>query len=157
MEVVQIGARGKLKLAGQLRAVPSDIAADTAAADVQAVAPDKPEDVKNDPALSAAWDVIVPQLDAAGLVAKSDGPAIVLALMHFVTAGQAYRQIGGDVMVECEDGVKKNPAEAVLRMESELFLKYAQQLGMTFVARARTPGQKGDADAEANPFSATGS
>ncbi len=33
-----------------------------------------------------------------------------------------------------------NPAEAVFRAESEMFLRYAAQLGTTFVTRARTPG-----------------
>lgn len=152
-----MGARGPLKLAKHLQAVPAATEG-TAAADVAALAPEKPEDVANDPALSDAWDLIVPGLDRAGLLSDADLPSLVLALMHYVIATQAYRQIGGDVMVADHHnaGVKKNPAEAVMRAESEMFLKYAQQLGMTFVSRARTPA-KGDADGGENPFAATGS
>lgn len=49
----------------------------------------------------------------------------------------------------------KNPAEVVFRSESDMFLKYASQLGMTFVSRARTPAAKG-ADDDVNPFAASG-
>ena len=152
-----MGARGQLKLANHLHSVPAATKG-TAAAEVSPLAPRKPSEVESDPALSAAWDIIVPGLDAAGLLSESDLPSLVLALMHYVVASKAYRQIGGEVVVEDHhnSGVKKNPAEAVLRAESEMFLKYAQQLGMTFVSRARTPSVKGEAD-EPNPFAATGS
>ncbi len=150
-----MGARGSLKLASS-----DGVAiAGTAAAQVAPMAPKKPEDVANDPALSDAWDLIVPSLDEAGLLSRADLPSLVLALMHYVTAQQAFRQIGGDVVVvdHGHGGVKKNPAEAVMRAESEMFLRYAQQLGMTFVSRARTPSAKGVGDGEANPFAASGS
>ena len=48
----------------------------------------------------------------------------------------------------------KNPAEVVFRSESSMFLEYARQLGMTFVSRARTPGQDMSDGGEANPFAA---
>lgn len=153
-----MGARGPLKIAKHLKAVPAATEG-TVAAEVAPLAPEKPEDVECDPALSRNWDLIVPGLDRAGLLTEADLPSLVLALMHYVTATQAFRQIGGDVTVaDHHNGdVKKNPAEAVMRAESEMFLKYAQQLGMTFVSRARTPAVKGDADGEENPFAATGS
>ena len=146
-----MGARGPLKVVSHLSTADTK---GTAAAQVQPLAPRKPEDVANEPELSDAWDLIVPELDRAGLVSVADAAAVELCLMHFVTARQAFRQIGGDIVVEAaQDGVKKNPAEAVLRAESEMFLRYAQQLGMTFVSRARTPAAKG-ADDGGNPFAA---
>lgn len=148
-----MGARGKLKLATGLSVVPEA----TAAAEVPAVAPRKPDAVSNDTALSALWDEIVPELDRAGLVTVSDGAAIEMALRHFVVARRASESIGEDIAVSDHHNggtLKKNPAEAVFRAESEMFLKYAQQLGMTFVSRARTPVAKG-ADDGGNPFAAS--
>lgn len=147
-----MGARGKLKLASGLAVVPPG----TAAADVPASAPRKPKAVVDNLALSGLWDEIVPELDRAGLVTVSDGASIELALRHFLLARQASDTIGADVIVADTNhgGVKKNPAEAVFRAESEMFLKYAQQLGMTFVSRARTPAVKG-ADDDGNPFAAS--
>lgn len=128
----------------------------TAAAQVQPLAPQKPEDVENEPELSELWDRIVPELDRAGLVSVADAAAVEMCLMHFLTARRAFRALGDEIVVEdaAHEGVKKNPAEAVMRAESEMFLRYAQQLGMTFVSRARTPVAKGDGDG-ANPFAAS--
>ncbi|WP_166649264.1 P27 family phage terminase small subunit [Naumannella halotolerans] len=124
----------------------------SAAADVPPTAPVKPEDVEIDPGLSELWDEVVPELDKAGLVTSSDGPAIEMCLRHMIMARRAFRQVD-DVMVDdpAHGGQKKHPAEAVFRLESAAFLEYAKQLGMTFMSRARTPSQRGDADGE-NPF-----
>jgi P27 family predicted phage terminase small subunit len=152
-----MGARGKLKLPTHLRPVTDGEAAGSAAEGVPRVAPMMPESVKANKQLAKLWDEIVPQLDEAGLVAPSDGPAIELALRHFLVAREASDQIGTRISVETDEdhgGVKKNPAEAVFRLESAAFLEYAKQLGMTFVARARTPAAKGSDDGEGNPFAA---
>jgi P27 family predicted phage terminase small subunit len=154
-----MGARGSLKLPPHLRAVKTgdEIDAETTAASVTPrVAPNKPQVVADHKALSDLWDEIVPQLDEAGLVAPSDGPAIEMALRHLLLARAAHKQIidEGDLVTAADHnhgGVKKHPAEAVLRAESDLFLRYAQQLGMTFVARARTV-LKGTEGGEDNPF-----
>lgn len=148
-----MGARGKLKLASGLAVVPPG----TAAADVPAFAPRKPQAVVDNRTLSELWDEIVPELDRAGLVTVCDAASIELALRHFLLARQASDTIGDSVTVADTNhgGVKKNPAETVFRAESEMFLKYAQQLGMTFVSRARTPAAKG-ADDDGNPFAASG-
>ena len=148
-----MGARGTLKIASHLTAV-SDATKGTAATDVPALAPNKPAAVKANEVLSELWDQVVPELDRAGLITVSDGPSVELALRHFVLARQASESIGADVAVadHGHGGVKKNPAEAVFRAESEMFLKYAQQLGMTFVSRARTPAAKGADDDGGNPF-----
>mgnify|MGYP003440066352 CR=1 FL=1 len=150
-----MGARGPLKIVSPLRSVRESLAG-SAAAEVPALAPRKPEAVASDVALSALWDEIVPELDRAGLVAPSDGPAVEMCLRHFLVARAAYEQVGAEVTVRDmgHGGVKKSPAEAVFRAQSEMFLKFAQQLGMTFVARARTPAAKG-ADNDGNPFTAS--
>lgn len=150
-----MGARGALKLPSHLRPVTDRDDAGSAAEVVPRLAPVKPPAVESNPALSVLWDEIVPQLDETGLIAPSDGPAVELALRHFLVAREASEQIGTQISVETDEdhgGVKKNPAEAVFRLESAAFLEYAKQLGMTFVARARTPAAKGRDDGEANPF-----
>lgn len=149
-----MGARGALKLPQHLQAVPDANAKATAADQVQPLAPNKPPAVAGSEALSELWDLIVPQLDAAGLVAVSDGPAIEMALRHFLVARRASDELAAGPMKVRDDKNgrdMKNPAEAVFRAESEMFLKYAQQLGMTFVSRARTPATKGEGDGP-NPF-----
>lgn len=155
---MHMGARGPLKTVSHLRPV-AGATEGTAAAAVQPMSPAKPEDVEIDPELDQAWDQIVPELDRAGLVSVADSAAIELCLRHFVMARQAYRQVDGEIIVTDHNhgDVKKNPAETVFRAESEMFLKFAQQLGMTFVSRARTPMGKAGDGGESNPFGATGS
>jgi phage terminase small subunit len=149
-----MGARGKLKIAPHLSSVDTE---GTAAASLQPEAPEKPEQVAEDEELSVLWDTIVPTLDAGGLIAASDGPAVEMALRHFRAARVASDELaGGPVKIRDKKNGRdmKNPAEVVFRSESEMFLKYAQQLGMTFVSRARTPAAKGD-DGDVNPFAAS--
>lgn len=153
-----MGVRGPLKLPAHLRPVTDPRTAGSAAEVVPKDAPLKPPAVINNEALSGLWDEIVPQLAEVGLVARSDGPAIELALRHFLLARRASDEVGTLVSVRAtveQGGAKKAPAEAVFRLESAAFLEYAKQLGMTFVARARTPAAKGREDGNANPFAAS--
>lgn len=151
-----MGARGPLKLPNHLRPVHDTKFADTVAETVPKQAPEKPAAVAEDDDLSAMWDAIVPELDTAGLLSPADALTIEMLLRHIVTARQAHSEIGASVVLyddKLAGGAKKHPAEQVFRSESDMFLKYAQQLGMTFAARARTPATKvGDGDGEANPF-----
>ncbi|SDJ07702.1 phage terminase, small subunit, putative, P27 family [Frankineae bacterium MT45] len=154
------GARGPLKLPAHLRAVNDGEPAGSAAERIRSAEPEKPEQVAADADLSGLWDSIVPELDRAGLIAPSDGPVVELALRHFLVARKAFDQIGDNVTVNdhhVAGGLKKHPAEAVFRSESDMFLRYANQLGMTFVSRARTPGAKEPDDGAENPFTSTGS
>lgn len=148
-----MGARGPLKLANPLATV-ADSAKGTAASKVPAVSPLKPSAVADDPTLDLLWDSIVPELDRAGLVTPADAAAIELALRHFAAARVASDLLMSKGPTEYDnknDRTMKNPAEVVFRSESELFLKYAAQLGMTFVSRARTAvAEEGSSDG--NPF-----
>ncbi len=155
---MSVGERGKLKLPAHLAAVPDLESPDTAAEIAPKVAPLKPAAVGDYEALSELWDLVVPQLDATGLVSPADGPAIELALRHFLIARVAADELTkGDepsvTMTDRDGDVRKHPSEAVFRAESEMFLKYANALGMTFVSRARTPAARGGDDGEGNPFS----
>lgn len=142
-----------------LQAVPDPATPHTAAAAVQPIAPTKPDSVAADEELSALWDEIVPELDKDGLLARSDVMALELCLRHFQLARKASGEANRDgisVSDKGHGGVKKNPTEAIFRAESVMFLRYAQQLGMTFAGRARTPakGESGDGLDE-NPFAST--
>jgi len=151
-----LGARGPLKLPTHLRPVTDREVAGTVAEQAPRSAPAKPAAVAEDEVLSTMWDVIVPELDGAGLVAPSDGPTLELAIRHFAMARRAFAEVGESVVVNdhhVAGGLKKHPAEQVFRSESDMFLRYAQQLGMTFVARARTPAAKAGED-DGNPFAA---
>lgn len=149
-----MGARGPIARSA-LRLVTEPDVAGTVAEAVPIKAPKKPEHL--DAELSTLWDEIVSELDSAGLIASVDGLAIELALRHYIAARTAHAQLmdAGDVTEfdEKNDRLAKHPADAVFRMQSEMFLKYAQQLGMTFVSRARL-ALKGDDGNEDNPFAA---
>lgn len=153
-----MGARGPLKIPTHLRAVSDRDVAGTVAEVAPRNAPVKPPAVAEDEVLSGLWDVIVTELDSAGLISPSDGPTVELAIRHMALARRAFDDVPLDSVVLYDDklagGAKKHPAEAVFRSESEMFLKYAQQLGMTFVTRARTPATKAGNDGDANPFAA---
>lgn len=155
-----MGSRGPLKIVPS----PSDVKTPdepTSVADaVPKGAPAKPEVVAADADLSGLWDLIVPELERAGLIAPPDGPMVEIALRSFLLTRKAHQQLiadGGDVTVDDKNhgGVKKHPAETVFRAQADLFMRYAQQLGMTWMARARTPMPGGD-DGERNPFAAPG-
>lgn len=157
-----MGERGPLKLPKHLRPVSSDGATGTVAERVRAVAPERPFGFPQDDAeLSALWDEMVSTLDEAGLLARCDGPMVELALRHFLAARRASDAVfRGDVVVadQSHGGVKKNPAGAEFRNQSALFLEFAKQLGMSFVARARTPLRDGDESGgrSGNPFASSG-
>lgn len=143
----QPGSR-KLKLAGTAPA-------GTAAVQVEPVAPEKPAAVAADRVLSALWDEIVPGLDKDGLLARSDGMALELCLRHFALARHAAGEADRDGITAADTvhgGTKKSPAEMIFRAESGMFLRYAQQLGLTFAGRARTPAAFAAETDRDNPF-----
>lgn len=155
-----MGARGPFKMPAQLRVVTDTRLAETAAEDVPRQAPAKTAEVEESETLSVLWDEIVPQLDAAGLISPADGMVVTQLLRHYVASGLAMDVVVAEGVTVVDKaiagGMKKHPAEQVLRSESEMFLKYAQQLGMTFVARARTPSTKaGSGGSEPNPFASS--
>lgn len=156
------GARGPLKVVGPLKSV-AQAQTGTAATRVSPLAPNKPKAVAEDEELSQLWDEIVPELDKAGLLCTADVMSVEMTLRHFRAARAASDELaeGGVTMLNDEEntryGTKKNPAEVVFRLESAAFMEYAKQLGMTFMARARTAAPEGTEGGEANPFAATGS
>jgi phage terminase small subunit len=154
-----VGERGPLKLPKHLRPVGDTEKAGTLAETTKPQAPDRPFGFPEDDAeLAALWDELVPVLDEAGILARCDGPTVELALRHFLAARRAsdamFRQ---DVVVEdpAHGGVKKNPAGAEFRSQSALFLEFAKQMGMSFVARARVPAKEPDGGGQENPFAAS--
>lgn len=152
-----MGSRGPLKLPRHLNPVTSANAAGTMADDTAPEPPDRPFGFPVDDAeLSALWDELVPVLDRAGLLASVDGLTIELALRHFLAARRASDALTSTgVVVEdrAHAGVqRKSPAGAEFRSQSTLFLEYAKQLGMSFVARARVPSQRDSDGGEGNPF-----
>ena len=130
----------------------------TAATQFRADRPVKPEDLPE--SLCEIWDDIVGTLDEAGLLSKVDGPAISLALRHYMAAVQASEKVFEDgpmLWDEKNQRDMKNPASVVFTQQSTAFLEYAKQLGLTFVSRARTPARQGDdGGQESNPFAISG-
>lgn len=157
-----MGERGKLQLPRHLSPVATN--SNSLADDIKKGAPDTPPGFpSSNKALTDLWVELVPLLDNAGLLAKVDGPAVELALRHFLAARDASDELmcGGAAVIDVahgreNGGMKKNPADAVFRAQSAMFLEYVKVLGMAFAARARIPGKKAD-DGDDDFFAATGS
>ena len=154
-----MGARGPLKLPPTLRVVhPGEQADATAHTAMQPARPERPKGLPVE--LHALWDEIVDDLDKAGLIARCDGPALELALRHFLAARRASNVLMRQALVQDDraHGRKvKHPASQVFKDHSAAFLEFAKQLGLTFVARARVPlDDKGAGGNDGNPFASSG-
>lgn len=150
-----MGTRGPLKIPKYLQAVPDAEAAGTVAEKVTPSAPPKPPGFPDDEELAELWDTIVPELDRAGLLTRADGPTVELALRHFLAARKAGDALSaGEVVIgdPAHGGQKKNPAGAEMRAQSQLFLEFAKQLGMSFASRARIPATDQPGRGTGNPF-----
>jgi P27 family predicted phage terminase small subunit len=153
-----MGQRGVLKLPAHLRAV-DGAQSDAPATLAEAVAPSAPNKPDLPEAVSKAWDEIVPALDEVGILARCDGPALELALRHYVAAVAASDDVIAEPrMYDDKNGrPMKNPSSQVFRDHSTAFLEFAKQLGLTFVSRARAPRpEEAGGSGEANPFAANG-
>lgn len=149
------GSRGPLSQPRGLKIVKTDapLEPETLADEVVLGAPAKPEDMF--PAEIKLWDTLVPQLEDLGLVTTVDGLTIDLALRHYLAALQASAELEESQTVAILDDkngrMQKHPADAVFRLHSEMYLKYAGQLGMTYVSRARLAARGTGGETE-NPF-----
>jgi len=145
-----MGERGKLKLPRHLAPIPNN-GEPTLADQVQPGIPVTPAGFPNDKMMTELWVELVPKLDAAGLIASTDGMAVEMAIRHFLAAREASDELMADGAVVNDTahgrdngGVKKNPADQVFRSQSQMFLEYVKQLGMAYAARARIPGRLED-------------
>lgn len=152
------GSRGPLKLPKKhLQAVPDSAEETPSVGDkIEPKMPPKPEHLQVGE-LSTLWDMLVPRMAEYGMVTEVDGLAIELCLRHYVAARAASEQLADAdsvaIVDEGHDGrMQKHPADAVFRAQSAMFLQFARELGLTFVARARTPAAKGPDGGEKNPF-----
>lgn len=151
-----MGARGPLSNPRGLKIIKSgeDVEPESLADEVIPGAPDQPPGMGE--AERDLWDLIVPKLDDLGLVCTVDGLTIDLALRHYLAAVEAADQLANAdavaVVDEKNKRLQKHPADAVFRLHSQMFLNYAEKLGMTFVSRARLAARGGSGDGEDNPF-----
>jgi P27 family predicted phage terminase small subunit len=156
-----MGQRGPLKvIPGGGKVSIADAAKGSAAAKVSPLAPLKPEGVAEDPELSQMWDEIVPELDKAGLLSTADVMTVELAVRHM----RAIRKTSDDFHKNglwIDDGPadedtgyqprKRDTTEQVFRAHSDKYMEIAKQLGMTWMARARTAVPEENRGNE-NPF-----
>lgn len=155
-----MGARGplsrSLKIVGATGPA-DDEEATTLADELAPGAPEKPEGMPEPE--DKLWDALVPELDKLGLVCTVDGLTVDLALRHYLAARRASEELAQAAGVSLHDEkngrLQKHPAETVFRLHSDAFLKYAGQLGMTFVSRARLQARGDDGDEAENPFTST--
>lgn len=146
-----MGARGRLKLAPAGEAVAD---ANSAAAMVEAREPDKPSGLPLE--ISELWDELVPVLSEAGLLSEADGMTLEMALRHFSMARRASNEMidAGIVVEDKRHGGQeaKSPKAQIFKDNSQAFLEYAKQLGLSFAARSRINVEGGKDDEEGNPF-----
>lgn len=146
-----MGERGKLKLPRHLSPIPNN-GEPTLADQVKPGIPTTPPGFPNDKMMAELWVELVTTLDAAGLIANTDGMAVEMAIRHFLAAREASDELmaHGTVVndyahgTEADPAVKKNPADQAFRSQSQMFLEYVKQLGMAYAARARIPGRMED-------------
>lgn len=128
----------------------------SAAEMVSPTAPERPESLPSD--LQPLWILTVGELDKSGLLARVDGMALELALLHYRAATDAARELDaeGPTVAGAMGGVVKNPASQVFKENTAAFVELSKQLGLTFAARARivVPEVQGDALDAGSPFGA---
>lgn len=98
---------------------------------------------------SEAWAEVVPQLDAAGLLARADRQILIDHCVAWAMARECYRQIAllGVIVVQ-ERGPAKNPAFTVLAQQRERMKHTTQHLGLSPLARDALKGGEGQDDDE---------
>lgn len=89
--------------------------------------------------VQAMYRKVAPDLHAAGLLEDIDVAGLEIALGHAVLARKALEELLGSEVVD-EDRMhgrtRKHPAAQVFRDNSEAYMKWAKEFGMTSRARA---------------------
>jgi P27 family predicted phage terminase small subunit len=85
----------------------------------------------------AEWHRVAEQLRTLGLLATTSRQTLAMCCHWFSLYREAARQVKQDGMVfKTETGqIKKNPAVGVMHMASNLYLRFAIELGMTPASR----------------------
>ncbi|HET7232706.1 MAG TPA: phage terminase small subunit P27 family [Longimicrobium sp.] len=122
--------------------------------DLPAGAPECPAHLKG--GARREWLRIVPQLEAAGLLAEVDGTALALYCVAFARWERAERELvktGGEVVRSpTNDYPIQNPWLAVSNKATEQIHKYLAEFGMSPAARMRVAFKNnGDSKPKANP------
>lgn len=99
--------------------------------------PIKPPDLPA--AASELWDAIVPALTGVGVAQMPDTPALVALCVQWARAEEARELIDreGVVAIGSTGQMTTHPALKVERNAHLVFLKFAQEFGLTPAARAR--------------------
>jgi len=152
-----MGARGPLKMPSHLAIVPdsNEKPEETAASVVKEGLPPKPTGMPA--AASRMWDILSDDLHDAGLLAKCDAATLELAVRHYALAVRASNSVMRGSVIKKDLKNKremKHPASQIFHAHSAAFLEYAKQMGLTIVARARTPygDQEGSSSGDPNPL-----
>lgn len=97
----------------------------------------KPDDLP--PAASELWDELVPILDNANVLNRVDAAALQALCIQWERAEQARRAIKTEGLFTLGSAgqLAEHPALQVERQAHQLMLRFAEQFGITPVARAR--------------------
>lgn len=85
------------------------------------------------------WRTTVTQLAAIGLVDRIDGPALEMLATMYARVRQAARVVASDghFSLGSVGQVREHPAVKIERESMVMFLRFAEQFGMTAVSRTR--------------------
>lgn len=101
----------------------------------------------------AAWRLVVPQLDAQGILAKIDAGVLTDAAVCWARIRHCERDISRQgLTVWGARGQVANPAVTAAAKYRLQWKFYVAELGLSPSSRTRLDGPKGGADAEENPF-----
>lgn len=91
------------------------------------------------PAAIALWDELMPDLSEVGVVAFPDSAALVAMCVQWARAEEARRVIAeeGHFALGSTGQLVEHPALAIERAAHALYLRFAEQFGLTASARAR--------------------
>lgn len=128
------------KIPSHLRAVQPGEKPGAKVPDLPLAGPPKPKKLPK--AVSKVWDSLVPTLSAGGYLSPADGPALELAIRHYLIAVKAGDELLHDntELVKYDDKNKremKHPSSQIMRDHSSEFLKYANSIGLVFGAREK--------------------
>lgn len=100
-------------------------------------APRKPDNLP--PAGERLWDEIVPVLSGAGIIDRVDGAALTALCVQWGRAESARELVAvqGEYVPGSMGQLVEHPAIGVERAAHAMFLRFAEQYGMTAAARAR--------------------
>ena len=85
------------------------------------------------------WTAYAEKLETLGVLTEIDGLAFTLLSIHYDIAWQASQVVNDEGITDVDNngGTRKHPALQILRDNSQMFLRFATEFGLTPASRSR--------------------